>query len=222
MNRQLVVGVCLFLVSSCGTAEITLEQSAPPVVLHELDIAPGCYVQPNPTVGIPSQPASSSLMAQMAEMHLAMLVQWASLLIDPVLDDPTANEWLVEGVGGRLEGQSLARGDDWGELLMILLSDQSTVRADVHYDPHATVFDIGSQTLTQTAHYVRTTEITLGCDPERRWSFRMLDGRPECWDRFGDPLAPATTPESSREEQEMAMSANMQCLTVVQRLLVTR
>lgn len=217
MNHQLVVGVCLLAVSACGAADVTIEDASPPVVLHEIDTTPGCYVPQNPYNG--GDVGSTSMMTAMYELNLQMLAQRAQMLFTPILDDPTANEWLVDGVDARIEGQTLARGEGWGELIVILLNQQFSLRGEISYDPNATTVELSGGRLTQSANVVRTDDLTLGCDPEQRWSFRIAGGQTECWDQYGDPLAPPAPEDPTREELEMQMSTNMQCLWAAQRTM---
>lgn len=216
-----VVVAALVLPLGCGGPEpATVEATPlpPAVVLHQTNWQPGCYTDIDSALAGATGQAFDMVWQRLAmiDMQHSFDLQYAMLVSRPVLDDPTALTWRVEGERSLIEGYSVVRGEAFGVLsfgvtmTMIDPPDQQRyLAAEIRYSPPETTYVLNDVLLTYHDHYARMDDHFRGCDPGSGVSFAVapwvadgavVDSALLCWrdPAVADPPLQRTTLECQR------------------------
>ncbi len=222
---------------ACGGGAGEIDEVYGPLSVHDADLTPGCYVDP-PIAAAPepgtAQAQHLAAWRSQREFRHAMMAQQALVLSNPIVEDPTAGRWDVElGRGVRVAGASLARGEGWGVVKMVATGVPAglpSMSATIDVTPGRTLYTFENGELSQHANYVRVDEEAWGCHPTSGMSFAVgpavVDGEivadvRRCWwpsGLFVDGRVPQLPEEG--EAGEFAASARIQCLQIIEKMLL--
>jgi hypothetical protein len=212
--RRTLLSTCVFF--ACG---------GEPIPIQAARLEPECFTRPEPDPDPPDLTAVERLRRtaerQMLEFRVSFAAQASFQLSKPVLEDPDASSWRIDGERGYLDGHVVARGDDWAALEMAIIGTSDDARAlsiwaDVHVTPAQTTYELNGSVLVARPTSFEVDEFARGCDPERGLSFEVTD-RARCWPK---PAIPADAGPEARAEFEA--SFDLQCAQMVESLRLGR
>lgn len=194
---RLFLSVAVGLAVGCGQVDDASIRSETPAHLHPLVAEPSCFTAPPATHANPPDPDRDALVQRraIAATEGTFLLQYAQLLLEPLVTDPNLLEWKVEdGEGGALDGRTVVRSEEWGQLVATAtdLDDGFFFSADVSYDPSSTSLTLADTKLIVGIDFWQTPEYARGCDAGSGISFELfqdgVDGPREltCWRSLGD------------------------------------
>lgn len=168
---------------------------APAAWVHALTVTPACF-RPPPQEAESVDPIENQARwdRESATYNTSVALEWTELMIAPLREEPTREEWDIDRDGARLSGRTLARTEDAGRLMVSWTDETSAdnwyASAHVEHTPTVTTVDVADFTVLVGDAFVMRDGLGRGCDAAEGWSFdigpSVIDGVREprvlrCW-----------------------------------------
>jgi hypothetical protein len=217
------LSICSLSLIACGGSDGSI--SILPLVLE-----PGCFVAPPPEPTVPDSDAwqlMKSAHRSILEFRISYGIQLANFLSLPIREDPTASSWSLTKGETQVEGEVLARGEDWALIKMHAttgwLTDGERIDfdAEINATPLRTTYDFGGSFLDVRPELFEYDDYLRGCDPRSGVSFEIapvltehgVESQTRCWP--GPVFADDVDPEV---RAEFEASHRIQCLQRIESL----